>query len=266
MGRGAVLLVVAYAGLVLLGALGLRALEGPPRTPDASEWDLATALLFVTTLLTTVGYGGVTPVSASGRAFCAALAALGVPATMLALAGAARRLTGPLVERPRRYLRARWGYSRRGAARAHFLALVGAVLGGLVLLPAAVFDALEETWSYLDAVYFCVISLCTVGLGDLVPARQPRQPWRQLYQLAVAAYLLVGLTGVLLLAQSCHRLARLHGLARAASDEEEEEEEEEEESAGLLEGRKDGEKPARGHWGTLGDTGGHWGATGGALL
>lgn len=56
--RGAMLVAVAYAGLLVLGALGLWALEGTPRTPNGSRWDPASALLFVTTLLTTVGKDG----------------------------------------------------------------------------------------------------------------------------------------------------------------------------------------------------------------
>ncbi|XP_074876453.1 potassium channel subfamily K member 6-like [Buteo buteo] len=241
MGRGAVLVVVAYAGLLLLGALGLWALEGTPGTPNASEWDLATAFLFVTTLLTTVGYGSVAPLSATGKAFCMAYAVVGVPITMLTLTAAVRRLTVPLVHRPRLYLQAQWGYSRRGAAHIHFVFLVGVTSGVLVLLPAAVFYVLEGTWTYLDAVYFCVISLCTIGLGDLVPAEQPGQPLRQLYQVAVAAYLLLGLTGVLLLAQTFHRLAELHGITGIAGGISAPDE-----AAELLEGTRDEEKPARG--------------------
>lgn len=56
--RGAVLVAVAYVGLLVLGALGLWALEGTPRSPSGSRWDPASALLFVTTLLTTVGKDG----------------------------------------------------------------------------------------------------------------------------------------------------------------------------------------------------------------
>ncbi|XP_074023146.1 potassium channel subfamily K member 6-like, partial [Numenius arquata] len=264
MGRGAVLVAVAYAGLLLLGALGLRALEGTPPatprdtgTPNASRWDLAAALLFVTTLLTTVGYGSVAPLSAAGKAFCTVYAVVGVPITMLMLTATVRRLTGPLVNRPRLYLQVRWGYSRCGAARAHFIFLVGVTLGVLVLLPAAGFYVLEGTWTYLDAVYFCVISLCTIGLGDLVPAEQPGQPLRQLYQVAVAVYLLLGLTGVLLLAQTFHRLAELHGVTGGIFSPDEGAEE----GAGLLEGMRDGEKPARGGAST-GDTRGHRGVGG----
>ncbi|XP_064904382.1 potassium channel subfamily K member 6 isoform X2 [Columba livia] len=248
--RGAMLVAVAYAGLLVVGALGLWALEGTPQTPNGSHWDPASALLFVTTLLTTV---------AAGRAFCAAYAVVGVPVTMLTLTATARRLMGPLADRPRRYLQVHWGFTRHSAARTHFVLLVGVTMGVLVLLPAAVFHVLEDTWSYLDAVYFCVISLCTIGLGDLVPAETPGQPFRQLYQVGVAAYLLLGLTGVLLLAQTFQRLVELHGVTSVTSATSSPAGDAEE-GAGLLEGTRDGEKPARGHRGSaMGDTGGHRG-------
>uniref|UniRef100_A0A663FII7 Potassium channel domain-containing protein n=1 Tax=Aquila chrysaetos chrysaetos TaxID=223781 RepID=A0A663FII7_AQUCH len=160
---------------------------------------------------------------------------------MLTLTATVRRLTVPLVHCPRLYLQVRWSYSQHGAARTHFVFLVGVTSGVLVLLPAARFYVLEGTWTYLDAVYFCIISLCTIGLGDLMPAEQPGQLLRQLYQVAVAVYLLLGLTGVLLLAQTFHQLAELHGITSVAGGISAPDE-----ATELLEGMRDGEKPAGG--------------------
>ena len=41
-----------------------------------------------------------------------------------------------------------------------------------ILIPAYVFSIIEE-WSYLDAMYFSVISLTKVGFGDYVPRTHP---------------------------------------------------------------------------------------------
>ena len=40
--------------------------------------------------------------------------------------------------------------------------------GGMLLGGVLVYHWLEG-WSYLDALYFCVVSLATVGYGDLTP-------------------------------------------------------------------------------------------------
>ncbi len=40
--------------------------------------------------------------------------------------------------------------------------------GGMLLAGVLVYHWLEG-WSYLDALYFCVVSLATVGYGDFTP-------------------------------------------------------------------------------------------------
>ena len=45
-----------------------------------------------------------------------------------------------------------------------------AFLVALQLLSGTVFYVIAERWRWLDALYFCVTTLTTVGLGDLSPA------------------------------------------------------------------------------------------------
>ena len=52
-----------------------------------------------------------------------------------------------------------------------FRTLVGLVF--FTLLSGTNFYTLEEGWSIVDAFYFSVTTLTTVGLGDLAPTR----PW-----------------------------------------------------------------------------------------
>lgn len=103
---------------------------------------------------------------------------------MLVLTACVQRLMYPLVIAPVGLLQ-RTGMKLQSATVVHFVLLLILVVLCFFMAPAAVFTVLEVSWSFLDGVYFCFISLCTIGLGDFVPGIQPGQKYRQLYQLSV---------------------------------------------------------------------------------
>lgn len=147
---------------------------------DHLYWPVTPSWLFPT------GYGYTTPLSDAGKAFCIFYALLGVPFTMLMLTATVQRLVGVFTSGPLEYLALRWGWDRRSLSCGHLLLLALLVLVAFFLVPAAIFSILEESWSYLDAFYFCFISLCTIGLGDYVPGEQPGQHLRPLYKVSVS--------------------------------------------------------------------------------
>lgn len=180
-------------------------------TVQASSWDLASSMFFANTLVTTVGYGHNTPLSDTGKAFSIVYALIGVPFTMLVLTACVQRLMYPLVFAPVGLLQ-RSGMEPRPASILHFVLLLVLVVMFFFVAPAAVFSAVEMTWSFLDGFYFCFISLCTIGLGDFVPGTHPTQKYRPLYQVAVMVYLFMGLMMMYLLLRTFHKMADLHGL------------------------------------------------------
>lgn len=177
-----------------------------------SKWDLASSLFFASTLVTTVGYGYTTPLTDSGKAFCIFYALVGVPFTMLVLSAAVQRLMATFTYRPIRYFQLHKGFDRKKVTRVHFIILSVLVVILFLFVPAAIFNVIESSWSFLDAFYFCFISLCTIGLGDYVPGEQDNQWLRQLYKVSVAFYLLLGLMAMLLVLQTFHKAADLHGI------------------------------------------------------
>ncbi|XP_057390271.1 potassium channel subfamily K member 6 isoform X2 [Balaenoptera acutorostrata] len=199
--------------MLAAGRLGRAALANASGSANASDpaWDFASALFFASTLVTTVGYGYTTPLTDGGKAFCIAFALLGVPATMLLLTASAQRLS-LLTHAPLSWLSRRWGCHPPQVARWHLAALLAVVVTICFLVPAAVFAHLEEAWSFLDAFYFCFISLSTIGLGDYVPGEAPGQPYRALYKVLVTVYLFLGLVAMVLVLQTFRRLSDLHGL------------------------------------------------------
>ncbi|XP_068173841.1 potassium channel subfamily K member 6 [Antennarius striatus] len=176
-----------------------------------SNWDLTSSMFFANTLVTTVGYGNTTPLSNAGKAFSILYALIGVPFTMLVLTVCIQKLMYPLVIAPVSLLH-RSGMEPRSATIVHFVLLLVLMLACFFVAPAAVFSAVEMSWSFLDGVYFCFISLCTIGLGDFVPGMQSGQKYRPLYQISVMVYLFVGLMMMYLLLRTFHKMADLHGL------------------------------------------------------
>ncbi|XP_051018693.1 potassium channel subfamily K member 6 [Acomys russatus] len=194
-----------------LGRAALANASGPANASDPA-WDFASALFFASTLVTTVGYGYTTPLTDAGKAFSIVFALLGVPVTMLLLTASAQRLSLLLTHAPLSWLSLRWGWRPQQAARWHLVGLLVLIVAVFFLVPAAVFAHLEEAWSFLDAFYFCFISLSTIGLGDYVPGEAPGQPYRALYKVLVTAYLFLGLIAMVLVLQTFHHVSDLHGL------------------------------------------------------
>ncbi|XP_052387603.1 potassium channel subfamily K member 6 [Carassius gibelio] len=176
-----------------------------------TNWDLASALFFANTMVTTVGYGHTTPLSDAGKAFSIVYALIGVPFTMLVLTACVQRLMHPLTYGPISVCQRRAGLQHRSASVLHFIMMLVLVVLGFFVVPALVFSTIEETWSFLDSFYFCFISLCTIGLGDFVPAEKPGQRLRALYKISVMVYLFVGLMVMFLVLRTFHKLADVHG-------------------------------------------------------
>ncbi|XP_004596906.2 potassium channel subfamily K member 7 [Ochotona princeps] len=189
--------------------------------PEASSWDLPSALLFVTSILTTTGYGSLAPLSAGGKVFCVVYAALGLPAC-LALAAALRRGLLPTLNRLGAWVVVPWQLAQARAALLRAAALGLLVVTTFVLLPAVVLWAVQGDCSLLEAVYFCFSSLSTIGLGDLLPAggRNLHPAVYHLGQLALLGYLLLGLLAMLLAVETFLELPQVRAMVEffACSD------------------------------------------------
>ncbi|XP_055878861.1 potassium channel subfamily K member 6-like isoform X2 [Biomphalaria glabrata] len=164
------------------------------------NWSFGQALFFASTVVTTIGYGRVTPLSEAGKAFCILFAIMGIPLTLVLFTACVERLMIPT----RNLLY--WLYGKLGHLYKvfhiqvlHLCIILGIHIIFFMLIPAAIYTVLEPNWNYLDAFYYCFISLSTIGLGDYIPGDSADQPHRALYKVATTFYLLLGITMLLLL-------------------------------------------------------------------
>jgi len=164
------------------------------------NWSFGQSIFFAGTVLTTIGYGHVTPLSEGGKIFCIVYALLGIPLTLIMFTAVVERvmiLTSKLLK----FLSDQLGhtYNAFNIRIIHLTILLSGLLVFIFLIPAAIFTALEHDWNYLDAFYYCFISMTTIGLGDYIPGDKPSQPQRALYKICTTCYLFIGLIMMMLI-------------------------------------------------------------------
>lgn len=164
------ILFILWCGYLALGMLVFTALEGKDEVEEEeTKWNHGDSVWFSFVLLTTVGYGDVTPKTGLGKGLSILYAIFGIPLTILLL-----RLIGlEMLHSERRLIIAIEGRFLRRNRPPHHLHhkcfLLAILFWLLLLLVGAAVQMLAEDWSYGDSLYFYTITFMTVGFGDLVP-------------------------------------------------------------------------------------------------
>nr|XP_032820844.1 potassium channel subfamily K member 12-like [Petromyzon marinus] len=171
------------------------------------RWDFSGAFYFVSTVVSTIGFGMTTPATVPGKVFLIFYGMLGCSATILFFNLFLERLITLLACvmrscRQRRFWRkgrqvaAAWvseagpsapaaaaataaapcpgGTRHDGGAREawkpsvyHVMLILGAAAIAIACSASALYSAVED-WSYVDSLYFCFVAFSTIGFGDLV--------------------------------------------------------------------------------------------------
>ncbi|XP_063614548.1 uncharacterized protein LOC134787670 [Penaeus indicus] len=155
-------------------------------------WSLWNSFFFTFTVITTIGFGHMSPATPWGRVFCIVYALFGVPLNGILVAVLADIFSGKVVN-SRVRARAKRYESWAGVATDTVLYLVPGFVVFLVV-PAAVLLAVEEGWSFIDSFYFVFITLTTIGFGDYVAGRQDLDHmWIWTYKILMVVWIVFGL-------------------------------------------------------------------------
>ncbi|KAK5968203.1 Ion channel [Trichostrongylus colubriformis] len=126
--------------------------------------DFPSALLFIFTTITTIGYGNVVPTTDIGKLVCMAYCVIGIPLIFLVLTN-----NGQFVVDAYWIVRRSFGCKANVVSKG--LPLWLSIM--LLCLHSLIGGLLFSTWMgqmrFFDAVYCSFISVATIGYGDLVP-------------------------------------------------------------------------------------------------
>ncbi|CAN2387429.1 positive regulation of cellular response to hypoxia [Pristimantis euphronides] len=153
---------------------------------------LAVYALFKVTLQK-IGFGNISPRTKGGKIFCIIYALLGIPLFGFLLAGVGDQLGtifGKGIARVEDIF-VKWNISQ---TKIRIISTVIFILFGCILfvaIPAVIFQHIED-WHTLDAFYFVVITLTTIGFGDYVAGGSDIE-YLDFYKPVVWFWILVGL-------------------------------------------------------------------------
>uniref|UniRef100_A0A914NXU8 Two pore potassium channel protein sup-9 n=1 Tax=Panagrolaimus davidi TaxID=227884 RepID=A0A914NXU8_9BILA len=179
-------------------------------TADYS-WSYGRAFFFAGALLTTIGYGNVSPRTPHGKLFTIIFCVVGIPMTLALLSALTYRIRYPSTWL-RKQLNVHLGHLFHAIHLQWIHLMVVCILLFIVafLIPSMIFMSIETDWGFIDAIYFCFVSLSTIGLGDYTPGDQPNQPYRGFYKFLVTVYLLFGLSCMMLFLATLYDIPQMN--------------------------------------------------------
>lgn len=198
-----------------------------------NEWTFTHAMAFIVQLLTTIGYGNITPVTTAGRIICIFYALIGIPLNIMLL-----QLVGQVVLRGQQILVSKVEkdlLKREGEPKFvnEKCTLLGLLLLLTLLLVCTGIQVSLDNWTFLDGIYCYFITFATVGFGDLIPGNSqeqgPIKPGLVFLRILLIVLGLVAMSNVLNAVLSCEDsakwLTRLRGRCSGETTDSVEEEE-----------------------------------------
>ncbi|KAI4804525.1 hypothetical protein KUCAC02_026151 [Chaenocephalus aceratus] len=159
-------------------------------------WKFTSSAVFAATVVTTIGYGNMSPSSTAGQIFCVFFALFGIPLNLVVL----NRVGKYILAIERNVSDFLEGKTQRRKCTRFFVHLVSYLCGAMLffVMPMIVFQ-LQEGWTFSQAIYYCFITLSTIGFGDFVADSNPDKVYPDWYSVLMASWIFFGLAWLALL-------------------------------------------------------------------
>ncbi|GAB0094942.1 open rectifier potassium channel protein 1 [Sergentomyia squamirostris] len=175
---------------------------------DPYVWTFYHSFYFVFTVISTVGYGNISPNSTFGRMFMILYAIIGLPINIITLAELGNFFSRTFNKLHNRYKQYKKSTNQNYVAmKLSLIAQIALYLvpGMLIFifLPACLFTYFED-WPYSVSVYYAFVTLTTIGFGDYACTFQPYQErvfgiYFILYEVFVIFWFVFGLGYILMI-------------------------------------------------------------------
>uniref|UniRef100_A0A665UZ21 2P domain potassium channel Talk-1 n=1 Tax=Echeneis naucrates TaxID=173247 RepID=A0A665UZ21_ECHNA len=167
---------------------------------NPSNWDFSSSFFFAGTVVTTIGYGNLSPSTMSGQVFCVFYALCGIPLNLAFLKQAGKCLTVHL------------GRLKRGMVSVlpYKVLSLFFISGSLLFLviPPLLFSYVEG-WTFSEGFYFAFITLSTIGFGDYVVGTDPDKEYIALYRSLAGIWIIFALAWLALILNMAARVIEI---------------------------------------------------------
>ncbi|KAI6187864.1 hypothetical protein M3Y98_00291600 [Aphelenchoides besseyi] len=160
-----------------------------------SMWTLSKTFFYLGGMLTTNGYGEDRPQTREGKVFILFFAIIGIPICSCFFIALTDRLRRPAVWfRMKIHEKFAHTYDEKQRNIIYLIFLGYFVIITLFIVPSLGFMIIESEWTFVDAFYYCYMSMSTIELGEQQLGENSTEPHRSIYKIIEILYLFCGLS------------------------------------------------------------------------
>ncbi|ODM98550.1 Open rectifier potassium channel protein 1 [Orchesella cincta] len=167
-------------------------LDGAGRPePSSLKWNYYNSVFFAFTVVTTIGYGHLSPSTSLSKSFMMLYALFGIPINGILLSGVGDYFSNKIIKVHQKSKQKQYRGKCTLIFEIIFYLIPGIVV--FIIIPSGIF-VLIENWTFLDSIYFAFVSLTTIGFGDYVAGMgDGHNIWLWLYKAFIIIWITFGL-------------------------------------------------------------------------